>query len=112
MKYQATGLAAWSVQRAGAVYMLFFVLFVLLALSLRPLHSYAEWRAWVAHPGVTLGLLGFFTALLSHMWVGLRDVLLDYVRAAGLRRLLLGVLGFFLLGIAAWVLWILVRIQS
>ena len=50
-----------------------------------------------------------FAALLSHMWIGLRDVLIDYARPASLRLFLLCAVGASLLGTAAWVLWILVR---
>jgi succinate dehydrogenase / fumarate reductase, membrane anchor subunit len=49
---------------------------------------------------------------LPHMWVGLRDVLLDYARPAGLRRLLLGMLVAGLLGTAFWVVLILARLHG
>ncbi|MEJ7685710.1 MAG: succinate dehydrogenase, hydrophobic membrane anchor protein [Variovorax sp.] len=108
---QATGLAAWWMQRASAACMLLFMLFLLGALLLHPRHSYAEWRAWVGHPGMTATILAFFAALLAHMWVGLRDVLIDYARPASLRFFLLCVVGVALLGIAFWVAWILLRTQ-
>ena len=98
---------AWLVQRASAVYMLVFLVSVLVLLALHPLHSYAEWKSWVARPIVTLALALFFAALLAHMWVGLRDVLLDYARPASLRQALLWVvaLGLFAAGLAmAWLL--------
>jgi succinate dehydrogenase / fumarate reductase membrane anchor subunit len=112
VKFAFTGLAAWWVQRASAIYMLVFIVFLLGAFALHPLHSYPEWRAWVASPGVSSALLVFFAALLSHMWVGLRDVLLDYARPAGVRHVLLGLLAVGLLGTAAWVVWLLVRLQA
>ena len=46
------------------------------------------------------------------MWVGLRDVLLDYGRPAGLRRVLLAAVAFGLLGLGIWLLWILLRLQG
>jgi succinate dehydrogenase / fumarate reductase membrane anchor subunit len=107
-----TGLPAWLVQRASAVCMLLFLVFVLSTLWLHPRPSYVEWRSWVGGPGVSLAVFVFFVALLSHIWVGLRDVLLDYARPAGLRRFLLGALGAGLFGTAAWVLWILFRAQQ
>lgn len=61
---------------------------------------------------MSLAILAFFAALLSHMWVGLRDVLLDYVKLAGLRHLLLGMVAAGLLATAVWVLLILVRLQT
>lgn len=92
--------------------MLVFVLFLVGSFSLYPLHSYAQWRTWVGHPGITIAFFAFFAALLSHMWVGLRDVLLDYARPPGVRRLLLGMLAAGLLGTGAWVLRILLQLQN
>lgn len=112
MKLQATGLSAWWVQRASAAYMLLFVLFLLGSLLLHPRHSYPEWLGWVSHTGITTAIVAFFAALLSHMWVGLRDVLIDYARPASLRLFLLGVVGAELLGMAVWVLWIFLRTQG
>jgi succinate dehydrogenase / fumarate reductase, membrane anchor subunit len=106
-----TGVPAWLVQRLSAVGMLLFLLFVLGSLWLHPRPSYVEWRTWMSRPGVSAVFLVFFAALLSHMWVDLRDVLLDYARPAGLRRFLLAALGGGLFGTAAWVFWILLRAQ-
>jgi succinate dehydrogenase / fumarate reductase, membrane anchor subunit len=110
MRVGFTGLAAWWVQRVSAICILVFVVLGLGALSLHPRPSYLQWKAWVGSPGMTLALCAFFAALLSHMWVGLRDVLLDYARPAGLRRFLLFVLAAGLLGAAAWVLRIVVQL--
>ena len=106
-----TGLRAWLAQRLSAVGMLAFLVFVLVSMAIHPLASYAQWRAWVAHPGITLAFLLFFAALLSHMWVGLRDVLLDYAKPAAVRNVLLALVALSLSGLGAWVLLILLRLQ-
>jgi succinate dehydrogenase / fumarate reductase, membrane anchor subunit len=88
------------------------MLLLLVALAflwLHPIRTYAQWRSTVGQPAVAIGIGSFFAALLSHMWVGLRDVLIDYARPAPLRVALLFVVGTALLGTAAWVLRILVR---
>jgi succinate dehydrogenase / fumarate reductase membrane anchor subunit len=105
-----TGLFAWWVQRMSAVSMLVFLVFVLASFAVHPLAGHGQWRDWVAHPGVTLAFLLFFAALLSHMWVGLRDVLLDYARPAGVRNALLALVAFGLLGLGAWILVVLLRL--
>ena len=107
MRLRFTGLAAWWVQRASAVCMLLFIVFALAAFSLYPRHSYLEWRSWAGSPGVALATLAFFAALLLHMWVGLRDVLLDYARPAGLRRALLVLVALGLCAGAASMAWLL-----
>lgn len=108
MKRVPSGLSAWMVQRIGAVVMLLFLVFLLGYFALHPLHSYAEWKSWVAQPAITLAFGLFFAALLSHMWVGLRDVLLDYARPAGVRRVLLWLVALCLCIGAASMAWLLV----
>ena len=105
-----TGLAAWWVQRFSAVYMLVFVIFLFATFALDRVHGYAQWRGWVGRPGISVALATFFAALLSHMWVGLRDVLLDYAKPKALQRVLLAAVGGGLLAIAIYVIWILLSI--
>ncbi len=96
----------------SAVYMLLFVLFLLYSLALHPLHEFSSWHAWVARPGASVASLVFFAALLGHMWVGLRDVLLDYAKPAALRRGMLAAVALGLLGFGIWLLAILLRLQG
>jgi succinate dehydrogenase / fumarate reductase membrane anchor subunit len=104
-----TGLKAWVIQRASAVYMLLFAIFMLVSLRAHPRHSYVEWKAWVTATPMSVAIGAFVLALLSHMWVGLRDVLLDYAKPNRVRRSLLLALALALLCIAAWLIEILVR---
>ena len=106
-----TGLPAWLVQRVSAVFMLLFLLGSLSLAALHPLHTYTEWKSWVARPTVTLALGLFFAALLSHMWVGLRDVLLDYARPALLRQVLLGAVAVALCSAGLGMVWLLILQQ-
>ncbi|MBC7483669.1 MAG: succinate dehydrogenase, hydrophobic membrane anchor protein [Rhizobacter sp.] len=96
----------------SALYMLLFVLFLLYSFALQPLHAFPQWRAWLARPGTSVAFLVFFAALLGHMWVGLRDVLLDYAKPASLRRSLLVAVALGLLGLGIWLLSILLRLQG
>ena len=112
MRVRFTGLKAWWVQRLSAVYMLLFVLFLLYSFALQPLREFPRWHDWVARPGISVAFLAFFAALLGHMWVGLRDVLLDYAKPAGLRHGLLAAVALGLLGLCIWLLVILLRLQG
>jgi len=104
-----TGLRAWLVQRASAVYMLAFIVFFLFHLLLDRPHSYGAWHGWISAPGVSVAACVFFAALLLHAWVGVRDVLMDYVHPPALRLCALAVLGFGLAATAAWILRIFLR---
>lgn len=107
MRKTVTGLRAWLLQRASAVYMLAFIVFFLFHFLLDRPHSYAAWHGWMSAPGVSIAACVFFAALLLHAWVGVRDVLMDYVHPAALRVCALTLVGFGLSAIGAWVLRIL-----
>lgn len=107
MRRTVTGLRAWLVQRASAVYMLLFILFLLFHFLLDPPHSYLAWHGWMMSPGVSIATFVFFAALLLHAWVGVRDVLMDYVHPLALRVSALALLGVGLMAIAVWVMRIL-----
>jgi succinate dehydrogenase / fumarate reductase, membrane anchor subunit len=106
-----TGLAAWWVQRVSAAGMLVVLPFLLASFALQPHPGFAGWKAWVGRADIAIGLAGFFAALLAHLWVGLRDVLLDYARPPGLQRALLGAVATVLAALAGWMLWILIQAQ-
>lgn len=107
MKRMISGLRAWLVQRISAVYMLLFIVFLLVRFLLAPAASYPAWRAWMLNPAISIATFVFFVALLAHTWVGMRDVILDYVKPLAVRVSVLTLLGFFLTGLGAWVVRIL-----
>ena len=109
MKATFTGLRAWAWQRASALAVLLFVLYVVLRLLAAPPDSYAAWRAWVGHPAMRVGLLFFIAAVAMHAWVGMRDVILDYVKPLPAR---LGALAVLLLGLLLTVAWTAVLVVS
>lgn len=85
MRIVLTGLRAWLVQRASALYLLFFVLFLVAHFLLDRPRDFRAWHDWVAQPAIATVLLAGTLALLFHAWVGVRDVLLDYVHPLGIR---------------------------
>ena len=109
MRKTVTGLRAWLVQRISAVFMLLFIVFFLSHFLFDPPHSYPAWRGWMMSSGVSIATFVFFCALLSHTWVGVRDVLMDYAHPLALRVSALALLGFSLTVIAAWIVQILLR---
>jgi succinate dehydrogenase / fumarate reductase membrane anchor subunit len=109
MRRALTGLDAWMVQRASAVYLLGFVSYLCLHFLLDPPASLEQWHEWVRSPGVNAASLVFFAALLLHVWVGLRDVILDYVHPPVLRVSALASLGIGIAAMAAWTVRILLR---
>jgi succinate dehydrogenase / fumarate reductase membrane anchor subunit len=97
-----SGQRAFVLQRLTALVLLAYVAGMALRLAFGPPPTYAGWQAWSAGPlGATL-LLALAAALLLHAWVGVRDVLLDYVHPAGVRLALLAALAAGLAALAAW----------
>jgi succinate dehydrogenase / fumarate reductase membrane anchor subunit len=99
-----TGLRAWLVQRASALYLLFFVLFVAAHFMLDRPHDFQAWHDWVTRPAIATVLLAGTLALLFHAWVGVRDVLLDYVHPLGIRAVALFLLAGGLIAVGLSVL--------
>ena len=109
MSRSASGLKAWLVQRVTAVYLAVFLTYLVLHLVLNPPVDHAQWSAWVARPWVSLGFLVCIPLLLAHAWVGIRDVLMDYVKPLGAR---IGAMVFFATIFLASGLWALQAIYS
>ena len=107
MKKALSGLWPWLVQRFTAVYMLLFMVWALGCFAVEAPHSYAAWHARMTSTWVLITTALFFLALLLHAWVGLRDVVLDYVKPLGLRVGVMAALAFVLIGLALWMLNIL-----
>ena len=112
MSMGLSGLSAWLVQRASAVYMLVFIVYLIAHFGFDPPDSFGSWRAWIASPAVSLATGVFFCALLAHVWVGVRDVILDYVRPVAVRPPALAALAASLLVLGAWLARILLRSQG
>lgn len=103
MSRQASGLKAWVLQRVTAVYVALFVLYAIFHFASSPPADFEAWRQWMAAPVASIAVLLFFLALLLHAWVGMRDVLIDYVPLLPLRVVLLAL---FAVGLVAAGLWV------
>lgn len=102
MRTGATGLRAWVYQRISAIYLAVFFLYLIVHFLVDAPAGYDEWRAWMAQPVISIGAYLFFVSLMLHAWVGVRDVLIDYVHPATIRLTLLFFIGFGLIACAMW----------
>lgn len=104
------GLGGWLAQRVTAVVMAAYtVLFVGVLLGMSPV-DYGTWKAVFSQGWLRLATLVFIVSVLLHAWVGVRDVLMDYVRHAGLRLTLQVIVILALVGFGGWGLQILWRV--
>ena len=102
MSRKASGLKAWALQRLTAIYIGLFSLYLLLVLLFAAPDGYAAWRAWLGGPLVSVAMLLFVLAVLLHAWIGVRDVLIDYVHPIAIRAALLGAIGLALVALGLW----------
>lgn len=79
------GVRDWLMQRVTAVVMAAYLLFMAgFLLTHHPL-QYADWHALFQSQLVRLASLLFLLGLFLHAWVGMRDILMDYVKPTGIR---------------------------
>lgn len=104
-----SGQRAWLLQRITAVYAGVYVFFAVALLLARPPADHAAWLALITHPVVGLATAVFAVLMLLHAWIGLRDVILDYVRPFGVRLTALAIVAIFFLLLGLWALWILIE---
>jgi succinate dehydrogenase / fumarate reductase membrane anchor subunit len=97
-----SGHRAFLVQRLSAVALLASLAAGALRLAFGPPVTFAQWRAWSAQPLGASVLLLLAVAVLAHAWVGIRDVVLDYVHPAGLRLAVLFAVAAGLVSLAVW----------
>jgi succinate dehydrogenase / fumarate reductase membrane anchor subunit len=102
MSRQTHALRGWLIQRFSAVYLAGFLVYLVIHFLTLESHGYDAWRGWLAHPAVALASAGFVLALVLHGWVGVRDIILDYIHALGLRLLLLALSGALLAASGLW----------
>ncbi len=103
-----TGQRAFVLQRLSALVLLAYATGAGLRLAFGPPVSLEQWRAWTAQPLAAAMLLVLASALLAHAWVGVRDVVLDYVHPLPLRMLVLSLVALTLLLLGGWTAFILV----
>jgi succinate dehydrogenase / fumarate reductase, membrane anchor subunit len=96
------GLRPWIVQRISAVFIAVFIVYFFIAIALFDRFDFESWSGWLAWPGNNIAMALFIVAVLWHAWIGVRDVILDYVRSVILRMLLFTVVMSVLLGSGLW----------
>ncbi|MDH5423841.1 MAG: succinate dehydrogenase, hydrophobic membrane anchor protein [Gammaproteobacteria bacterium] len=106
------GLRPWVLQRLTAVYLVVYAVYVVAYWLIFADLGFDSWRSWVATElnQILLGL--FYLAVLIHAWVGVRDILLDYVKPLLLKLMLLFAVAVFLIGSGFWLLKILMMVNT
>ena len=104
------GLRDWLAQRATAVLMALFTIVLVIECLLPGEMSYEKWAAIFSHQWMKVLTFVTIVAIIWHAWVGVRDVLMDYVTAVAPRLVLQVAAIAWLVGCAGWDLQVLWRI--
>ncbi len=104
------GLRDWLSQRATAALMALFTV-VLVAQVLMPGEmGYDRWAGIFSHQWMKALTFVVIVSMLVHVWVGIRDVLMDYVKAVGPRLTLQVFTLVWLVGCAGWAIQVIWRL--
>ena len=103
------GLRDWLAQRVTAALMALFTLLVLgqIMLTKGPI-GYDKWAGLFSSQWMKVLAFTIIIAMLYHVWVGMRDIWMDYIKPVGLRLSLQVFTIVWLTACAAWgiqVLW-------
>ncbi|MDD2915044.1 MAG: succinate dehydrogenase, hydrophobic membrane anchor protein [Gallionella sp.] len=79
------GLRDWLVQRVTAVVMALYCVTVAALLLLQSRPGYDAWTGLFSGQPMRTFTLLFLLSLFYHAWIGIRDIVMDYVKPAGVR---------------------------
>jgi succinate dehydrogenase / fumarate reductase membrane anchor subunit len=79
------GLRDWLAQRITAVIMALYTVILLIVLIQAAPIGYSVWKDLFTQGWMRVATLLFATSFAWHAWVGVRDILMDYVKPDGLR---------------------------
>jgi succinate dehydrogenase membrane anchor subunit len=97
----------WLVQRVTAVIMAAYsVILAVVLLAGGPI-TYGAWKALFARGWMRVATLLFAASLVWHAWIGVRDILMDYVKPTGTRLALQVLVIVLLAGCIGWTVQIL-----
>lgn len=100
--YVLEGLRPWVIQRVSGVYIALFTVYLIYCGVSAEQTGFDLWRAWLFDPVNSVGIGLFIIAVLFHAWIGIRDVILDYIHNIMLRIFILALVLGVLAGSGLW----------
>ena len=111
MAWQAQGFRAWLLQRLTAVYIGLYLIIASFCFYANISDiTYQQWYQLISQPLINVSLVLFFYAVLFHSWVGVRDIIIDYIKPVTLRLSILTAVALGLFIMTIWVSLILLAV--
>ena len=104
------GLRDWLSQRVTAVLMALFTLVVIVQVLSPGEMGYDKWAGIFSSQWMKVFTFVVIISLLVHVWVGVRDILMDYVKPVGARLGLQVAAIAWLVGCSGWAIQVLWRL--
>jgi succinate dehydrogenase / fumarate reductase, membrane anchor subunit len=104
------GLRDWLAQRITAALMALFTLALVVQILLPGEMGYDKWAGIFSRQWMKVLTFVVIVSLLYHVWVGMRDVWMDYVKPVALRLVLQVFTIVWLTGCAGWAIQVLWRL--
>ena len=104
------GLRDWLSQRVTAALMALFTLAVIVQVLLPGEMGYDKWAGIFSRQWMKALTFVVIVALLVHVWVGMRDIWMDYVKPVGARLLAQVFTIVWLVGCVGWAIQVLWRL--
>jgi len=96
------GLRDWLIQRVSAIVMAAYVFILAVYLMMQPHLDYDVWTGLFSSLAVRTFTLLFLLSLFYHAWIGVRGIVMDYVKPAGAR---LAIHVLTVLGLLLYTIW-------
>ena len=104
------GLRDWLAQRVTSVVMALFTVAVIVQILLPGEMGYDKWSGMFSRQWMKVLTFTVIVSLLIHVWVGMRDIWMDYVKPVGMRLTLQALTIVWLVGCAGWAVQVLWRL--
>ncbi len=104
------GLRDWLAQRITAALMALFTLALIVQILLPGEMGYDKWAGIFSRQWMKVLTFVVIVSLLYHVWVGMRDVWMDYVKPVAVRLVLQVFTLVWLVGCAGWAIQVLWRL--
>ena len=104
------GLRDWLAQRVTAALMALFTLALIVQVLLPGEMGYDKWAGIFSRQWMKVLTFVVIVSLLYHVWVGMRDVWMDYVKPVAVRLVLQVFTIVWLTGCAGWAIQVLWRL--
>ena len=100
--FSRSGLSDWIIQRASAVVMALYTVFMVVYMLAHPQLDYATWSGLFEQTWMRIFSLLAFVSLAAHAWVGLWTVTTDYIKPTGIR---VGAQSVIIIAIFVFLVW-------